>query len=148
MNFVHSRFYSIVLLLGLLLTITLEPALADGIPGYAYTVQTNDTLEDLAKAYRDQGVEVTAKQILVANPNVKITTLYRNGLRNLVPEIGAQLFIPGQVAKQSQDLKLIGPRLIEPLRFANFTVSQINSKDGITNLLNQKVYIGDWDPLN
>ena len=137
---------SIYLVLGLLLTIDLKPALADGIPGYAYTVQTNDTLEDLAKAYRDQGVEVTAKQILVANPNTKITTVYRNGLRNLVPEIGAQLFIPGQVVKQSQDMKLIAPKLIEPLRFANFTVSQINSKDGITNLLNQKVYVGTEDP--
>ena len=135
-----------VLLLGLLLTIAHEPALADGIPGYAYTVQTNDTLEDLAKAYRDQGVEVTAKHILVANPNVNITTVYRNGLRNLVPEIGAQLFIPGQVVKQSQDMKLIAPKLIEPLRFANFTVSQINSVDGITNLLNQKIYVGTEDP--
>ena len=93
---------------------------------YAYTVQTNDTLEDLAKAYRDQGMEVTAKQILVANPNVKITTAYRNGLRNLVPEIGAQLFIPSQVVKQSPDMKLIAPRLIEPLRFAKFTVSRIS----------------------
>ena len=148
MNFrlAHSSIYSVVLLLGLLLTVDLEPALADGIPGYAYTAQTNDTLEDLAKAYRDQGVEVTAKQILAANLNVKITTVYRNGLRNLVPELGAQLFIPSQVVKQSQDMKLIAPRLIESLRFANFTVSQINSRDGITNLLNQKVYIGTEDP--
>ena len=148
MNFrlAPSRLYSVVLLLGLLLTVALEPALADGIPGYAYTVQTNDTLEDLAKAYRDQGVGVTAKQILVANPNVKFTTNTMNGVLSLIPEIGAQLFIPGQVVKQSQDMKMIAPRLIEPLRFANFTVSQINSKDGITNLLNQKVYIGTDDP--
>ena len=135
-----------VLLLGLLLTIALEPTLADGIPGYAYTAQTNDTLEDLAKAYRDQGLEVTAKQILVANPSVKITTVYRNELRYLVPEIGAQLFIPGDVVKQSHDMKLIAPSLTEPLRFANFTVSQINSEEGITNLLNQKVYVGTEDP--
>jgi hypothetical protein len=40
----------------------------------------------------------------------------------------------------------IAPRLIEPLRFANFTVSQIHSAEGITNLLNEKVYAGIENP--
>jgi len=40
----------------------------------------------------------------------------------------------------------IAPRLIEPLRFANFTVSQVHSAEGITNLLNQKVFAGIENP--
>ena len=43
------------------------------------------------------------------------------------------------------------PRLIEPLKFVNFTVSQINSLEGISNLMSAKVSIkqdsvlGDYD---
>jgi len=36
----------------------------------------------------------------------------------------------------------IPPSLIEPLRFANFTVSDINSLEGASNLMNEKVYLG------
>ena len=45
----------------------------------------------------------------------------------------------------------IPPRLIEPLKFVNFTVSQINSLEGISNLMSAKVSIkqdsvlGDYD---
>jgi len=37
----------------------------------------------------------------------------------------------------------IPPSLIEPLRFANFTVSDINSLEGASNLMNEKVYLGE-----
>ena len=40
----------------------------------------------------------------------------------------------------------LAPRLIEPLRFADITVQQVNSERGITNLLNQRVYAGIEDP--
>jgi hypothetical protein len=40
----------------------------------------------------------------------------------------------------------IPAHLTEPLRFANFTVSQIYSREGITNLLNEKVYTGIENP--
>jgi hypothetical protein len=40
----------------------------------------------------------------------------------------------------------IPAHLTEPLRFANFTVSQIHTQEGITNLLNQRVYAGIEDP--
>ena len=40
----------------------------------------------------------------------------------------------------------LAPRLIQPLEFAGFTVSQINSREGVTNLLNQKIRIGTDDP--
>jgi len=45
----------------------------------------------------------------------------------------------------------IPPRLVEPLKFVNFTVSQINSLEGISNLMSAKVSIkqdsvlGDYD---
>jgi len=84
-------------------------------------VHNGDTVEEIAQAYRDQGVDVTAKQILVANPNVKITTVFRNGFRCHVPETGVKLFIPAQIKSEDVARASIAPRLIEPLGFANFT---------------------------
>ena len=182
------RLFQVILALGLLLTIGLEQAQAEGITGYLYTAMTNDTLELIAAEYRDQGVDVTVEQILAQNPKLKLTTNTEAGVTVLIPEIGTELFIPdklagirdlmGKAAKGDADAELakeaesklsklpryangnfgckttsetvqvstIPAHLTEPLRFANFTVSQIYSKEGITNLLNQRVYAGTEDP--
>ena len=52
--------------------------------GYEYKVAEHDTLSIIAKAYRDQGIKVTAEQILKANPG-----LNPNGLK-----VGQKIFIP------------------------------------------------------
>ena len=113
--------------------------------GYEYTVRSGDTVEDIAQAYREQGVDVTAKQILDVNPNVKFRTVLKSGLKSHLPEIGVKLFIPGQV-KPKEEIKLIAPRLIEPLDFAYFTVSDIHGAEGASNLMSQKIRIGTDDP--
>lgn len=113
--------------------------------GYEYPVHEGDAIEDIAKAYRDQGVEVTAKQILAANPSVKITTVFRNGLRFHIPETGIKLFIPAQI-KTEEEARTISPRLIEPIEFANFTVADIHGQVGAINLMAQKIKVGTDDP--
>ena len=65
-----------------------------GTPGYDYTVQQGDSLEVLAKAYRDQGVQVTADEIMAANPGIKVTTNLQAGVQCVAPEPGARLLIP------------------------------------------------------
>ncbi|HTY86333.1 MAG TPA: LysM domain-containing protein [Candidatus Acidoferrum sp.] len=52
--------------------------------GYEYSVQRNDTLSIIAKAYRDQGIKVTADQILKANPGLNPNNL----------KVGQKIFIP------------------------------------------------------
>ena len=52
--------------------------------GFEYVVKENDTISAIAKAYNDQGIKVTIKQILDANPKVKPETL----------KVGQKIFIP------------------------------------------------------
>ena len=52
--------------------------------GYEYKVAAGDTLSIIAKAYRDQGIKVTADQILKANPGLNPNTL----------KVGQKIFIP------------------------------------------------------
>ena len=92
------RLFQVILALGLLLTIGLEQAQAEGITGYLYTAMTNDTLELIAAEYRDQGVDVTVEQILAQNPKLKLTTNTEAGVTVLIPEIGTELFIPDKLA--------------------------------------------------
>jgi LysM repeat protein len=57
--------------------------------GYEYKVQAGDTISAIAKAYREQGVKVTASQILKANPKLEPAKLY----------VGQKIFIPDPNAK-------------------------------------------------
>jgi len=52
--------------------------------GYNYTIQRGDTLLAIAKAYREQGIRVTADQILKANPGLDANNL----------KAGQKIFIP------------------------------------------------------
>ncbi len=52
--------------------------------GYEYPIQRNDTINLVAKAYRDQGIKVTADQILKANPGLDPKNL----------KVGQKIFIP------------------------------------------------------
>lgn len=52
--------------------------------GYDYTIHSGDTLSAVAKAYREQGIKVTADQILKANP----------GLDPKNMKVGQKIFIP------------------------------------------------------
>ena len=52
--------------------------------GYEYKVAERDTLSIIAKAYRDQGIKVTADQILKANPGLNPNSL----------KVGQKIFIP------------------------------------------------------
>lgn len=52
--------------------------------GYEYTVQSGDTLMAIAKAYRDQGIKITADDIVKANPGLKPTNM----------KVGQKIFIP------------------------------------------------------
>jgi LysM repeat protein len=57
--------------------------------GYEYKVAAGDTLMIIAKAYRDQGIKVTAEQILKANPGLDPKSL----------KVGQKIFIPEPSAK-------------------------------------------------
>ncbi len=57
--------------------------------GHPYTIAAGDTLAAIAKAYRAQGVKVTTKQILAANPGLDANKLY----------VGKKIFIPDPAAK-------------------------------------------------
>ena len=52
--------------------------------GYEYKVVAGDTLSIIAKKYRDQGIKVTADQILKANPGLDPKNL----------KVGQKIFIP------------------------------------------------------
>lgn len=57
--------------------------------GHPYTIAPGDTLAAIAKAYRAQGVKVTTRQILAANPGLDPNKLY----------VGKKIFIPDPAAK-------------------------------------------------
>jgi septal ring factor EnvC (AmiA/AmiB activator) len=57
--------------------------------GYYYEIKTGDNLTAISKAYREQGVKVTAEQIQAANPGLNP--------RNMV--VGKKIFIPDPNAK-------------------------------------------------
>ena len=57
--------------------------------GFEYSVKAGDSLGAIAKAYHDQGVKVTAAQILKANPGLDANKLY----------VGKKIFIPDPSAK-------------------------------------------------
>lgn len=57
--------------------------------GYTYTIKSGDTYGQIAKAYREQGVNVTADQIEKANPGVDPTKL----------KVKQKIFIPAPAAK-------------------------------------------------
>jgi len=57
--------------------------------GYEYTIAKGDNLSAIAKAYRAQGVKVTAEQIQAANPGLSP--------KNLI--VGKKIFIPDANAK-------------------------------------------------
>ena len=57
--------------------------------GHPYTIGAGDTLAAIAKAYRSQGVKVTVKEILAANPGLDANKLY----------VGKKIFIPDPSAK-------------------------------------------------
>jgi LysM repeat protein len=52
--------------------------------GFEYSIQRNDNLSIIAKAYRDQGIKVTTDQILKANPGLDPKNL----------KVGQKIFIP------------------------------------------------------
>lgn len=52
--------------------------------GYYYTIAPNNTLSAIAKAYRAQGIKVSVKQILDANPGLNANNLI----------VGKKIFIP------------------------------------------------------
>ena len=52
--------------------------------GYYYTIKRDDTLSLIAQAYREQGIRVSTKQIVDANPNVNPAKLV----------VGMKIFIP------------------------------------------------------
>ena len=52
--------------------------------GYEYSIQRNDTLSIIVKAYREQGIKVTTDQILKANPGLNPNSL----------KVGQKIFIP------------------------------------------------------
>jgi phage tail protein X/cell division protein FtsL len=57
--------------------------------GYDYPIQSGDTIDAIAKAYRAKGVKVTTSQIIAANPGLNP--------KNLV--VGKTIFIPDAAAK-------------------------------------------------
>jgi len=65
------------------------PAPATPQKGYEHKVEAGETISAIAKAYHDQGVKVTADDILKANPKVNPTKLY----------VGQKIFIPDPNAK-------------------------------------------------
>ncbi len=52
--------------------------------GYEYTIQKDDSLSKIVMGLNRQGVKVTSKQIIEANPGVKWNSL----------QIGKKIFIP------------------------------------------------------
>lgn len=136
-----ARFIPVLLIAGLLSVAECKAASPQStapLIGYEYLVRSGDTVEDIAQAYREQGVDVTAKQILAVNPRIKFRTVFYKGLRCQTAETGVKLFIPGQV-KQKEETKLIAPRINEPIEFDGFTVSQISSQAEAKRLMTQKL---------
>lgn len=61
--------------------------------GYDYAVQSGDTLSKIVASYRAAGVDVTAEQVLAANPGVNASKL----------RVGQTLFIPGSTSVAGAD---------------------------------------------
>jgi LysM repeat protein len=57
--------------------------------GHYYPIKAGDRFPDIVKAYRAEGVKVTAEQILKANPGLDPNKLY----------VGKKIFIPDPAAK-------------------------------------------------
>ena len=142
----HTRFLPVFLLPILLLVgcKTAPPLSTAPQTGYEFTVHAGDAVEDIAQAYREKGVDVTAKQILAVNPNLKFTTGFRNGLRCHIPETGVKLFVPALI-KTVEEAGNIASRLMQPLEFASFTVSDIHSQEGASKLMSEKIKVGSAD---
>ena len=64
-------------------TPTNPPPVASG-EGFDYVIAKNDTLGDIVQAYRKQGINITRKLVMDANPNVNWDKL----------RIGQKIFIP------------------------------------------------------
>ena len=60
------------------------PAANPDQTGFYYTIKKDDTLGLVAQAYREQGVKVSVKQIVDANPNLNPAKL----------RVGMKIFIP------------------------------------------------------
>jgi multidrug efflux pump subunit AcrA (membrane-fusion protein) len=65
---------------------SVSPKTANAKGGYYYEVRDKDTLSGIVKAYRDQGIKVTLKQLMEANPTIKPTTL-KPGDKVWVPDV-------------------------------------------------------------
>jgi LysM repeat protein len=65
------------------------PATNAAQSGHPYTIAAGDTLAAIAKAYRAQGVKVSVREILAANPGLDANKLY----------VGKKIFIPDPAAK-------------------------------------------------
>ena len=65
------------------------PAITGPQKGYEYKVAEHDTLSNIARAYRDQGIKVTTEQILAANPGLNPGKL----------KVGQKIWIPDPNAK-------------------------------------------------
>ena len=94
----------------LLLAGTLLVAGCQSVPpkasiGYNYTVQAGDTLDVVAGEYRKQGVDVTADEIMSANPGIKVATNLQAGVQCVAPEPGIHLFIPDKKRAYLDDMK-------------------------------------------
>ena len=59
--------------------------------GYSFIVNSGDSLADIAQAYREQGVAVTEKQIVAANPGLNLTTNLEVGLKLFIPDFDAKI---------------------------------------------------------
>jgi LysM repeat protein len=70
-------------------TANAAPAPVGPQTGHPYIIASGDTLAAIAKAYREQGVKVSVKDILAANPGLDATKLY----------VGKKIFIPDPAAK-------------------------------------------------
>jgi len=56
--------------------------------GFEYTIEPNDTLSVIVKAYREKNIKVTVDQILKANPKLDPNRL----------KVGTKIFIPAPPA--------------------------------------------------
>lgn len=117
------RLPSIFLFTGILVVAgckTAPPQFADA--QFQYTVKPGDTWDSIASAYKKQGVDVWPDTIQMANESLNSTT-------NLSP--GASIIVPAR--------NCIVPKLIEPIEFDGYTVSQINSSQAARYLMSQKI---------
>lgn len=70
---------------------TPPPANPDSDLGYWHTIESGQNLSVIVQAYREQGVKVTQKQVMEANPNVNWNRL----------TVGKKIFIPDPAKAKS-----------------------------------------------